>query len=127
MNTIRRKSAIIIFAIYKIALLSNSEIEDILFSDYLDEETGEPIVYEDIYDSDIQDFLLNFHVDVVFYGISNEYLFNFLEKCFNKKFIIIGDDPELNKCPCCSYLTLPERGQYDVCPICQWEDDGRSE
>ncbi|EJS6987581.1 hypothetical protein NWI45_003798, partial [Salmonella enterica subsp. enterica serovar Meleagridis] len=80
MNTIRRKSAIIIFAIYKIALLSNSEIEDILFSDYLDEETGEPIVYEDIYDSDIQDFLLNFHVDVVFYGISNEYLFNFLEK-----------------------------------------------
>jgi hypothetical protein len=27
-------------------------------------------------------------------------------------------------CPCCGYLTLNEGpGQYDVCPICYWEDD----
>lgn len=35
---------------------------------------------------------------------------------------------ELNKnrsqCPCCDYYTLIERGQYDICPICFWEDDG---
>lgn len=26
-------------------------------------------------------------------------------------------------CPCCGYLTLDERGGYDICPVCYWEDD----
>ena len=27
-------------------------------------------------------------------------------------------------CPCCGYLTLDEGpGKYDICPICDWEDD----
>ncbi len=27
-------------------------------------------------------------------------------------------------CPCCHYITLSERGQYEICPVCFWEDDG---
>ena len=27
------------------------------------------------------------------------------------------------KCPCCGYFTLDERGEYDICPVCFWEDD----
>lgn len=30
----------------------------------------------------------------------------------------------LYACPCCEYLTLPSRGQYNICPVCFWEDDG---
>lgn len=26
-------------------------------------------------------------------------------------------------CPCCGHKTLPERGAYDLCPVCWWEDD----
>ncbi len=26
-------------------------------------------------------------------------------------------------CLCCGYLTLDERGEYDICPVCFWEDD----
>lgn len=26
-------------------------------------------------------------------------------------------------CPCCGYRTLNERGAYDICPVCFWEDD----
>lgn len=27
-------------------------------------------------------------------------------------------------CPCCGYLTLDEEpGNYDICPVCYWEDD----
>ena len=26
-------------------------------------------------------------------------------------------------CPCCGCLTLNERGAYDICPVCFWEDD----
>ena len=28
-------------------------------------------------------------------------------------------------CPCCGYYTFDERpnGNYDICPVCFWEDD----
>ena len=28
-------------------------------------------------------------------------------------------------CPCCGYLTMSEeeRGSYEICPVCYWEDD----
>ena len=29
------------------------------------------------------------------------------------------------QCPCCDYLSLPERGADLICPICFWEDDGQ--
>ncbi|HEX6178677.1 MAG TPA: CPCC family cysteine-rich protein [Thermoanaerobaculia bacterium] len=34
------------------------------------------------------------------------------------------DHPRLAPCPCCSYRTLERRGDYDICPVCFWEDDG---
>jgi hypothetical protein len=27
-------------------------------------------------------------------------------------------------CPCCGQRTLFWRGEYEVCPVCGWEDDG---
>jgi hypothetical protein len=30
-------------------------------------------------------------------------------------------------CPCCRCLTLDERGGYDICPVCFWEDDGQDD
>lgn len=26
-------------------------------------------------------------------------------------------------CPCCQHLTLSQRGAYDICPVCYWQDD----
>ena len=40
-------------------------------------------------------------------------------------------DPDLpikrfpNACPCCGYATLDARGEYEICTICWWEDDGQ--
>jgi hypothetical protein len=31
------------------------------------------------------------------------------------------------RCPCCFCKTLPERGGWDICPICFWEDDGQDD
>ena len=28
-------------------------------------------------------------------------------------------------CPCCDHVSLPERGNYLICPVCFWEDDGQ--
>lgn len=30
----------------------------------------------------------------------------------------------LHQCPCCDHFTLPARGDWDICPVCFWEDDG---
>jgi hypothetical protein len=30
---------------------------------------------------------------------------------------------DLLPCPCCGHRTLPELGQYELCPVCFWEDD----
>ena len=29
----------------------------------------------------------------------------------------------LFECPCCKLQTLTERGHYEICSICNWEDD----
>jgi hypothetical protein len=29
-----------------------------------------------------------------------------------------------HQCPCCDYFTLDRRGEYLICPVCFWEDDG---
>jgi hypothetical protein len=30
-------------------------------------------------------------------------------------------------CPCCRSLTLRERGGFEICPVCWWEDDGQDD
>lgn len=30
-------------------------------------------------------------------------------------------------CPCCGHLTLAERGGYEICDECGWEDDGQDD
>ena len=30
-------------------------------------------------------------------------------------------------CPCCGHRTLPSRGDYELCPECDWEDDGQDD
>jgi len=31
------------------------------------------------------------------------------------------------KCPCCGYPTLGERNAYEICELCNWEDDGQDD
>lgn len=45
-----------------------------------------------------------------------------------EKGIIKGPAPGvLYCCPCCGYPTLDERGGYDICTLCFWEDDGQDD
>ncbi|WP_145292348.1 CPCC family cysteine-rich protein [Pirellulimonas nuda] len=30
-------------------------------------------------------------------------------------------------CPCCGHRTLRERGAFEICPVCFWQDDGQDE
>jgi hypothetical protein len=31
------------------------------------------------------------------------------------------------RCPCCGCRTLGERGGFEICPVCFWEDDGQDD
>ncbi|MBT2696539.1 hypothetical protein J7E79_03745 [Bacillus sp. ISL-40] len=31
------------------------------------------------------------------------------------------------KCPSCGYPTLEERGMFEICILCHWEDDGQDD
>lgn len=31
------------------------------------------------------------------------------------------------RCPCCGHKTLRERGGFEVCAVCYWEDDGQDD
>ena len=35
-----------------------------------------------------------------------------------------ADPTPRHECPCCDYVSLAERGNFLICPICFWEDDG---
>lgn len=30
-------------------------------------------------------------------------------------------------CPCCGYPTIAERGAFEICSLCAWEDDGQDD
>jgi hypothetical protein len=36
-------------------------------------------------------------------------------------------DDKKGACPCCRCLTLDERGAFEICPVCFWEDDGQDD
>jgi hypothetical protein len=36
------------------------------------------------------------------------------------------DPTPREQCPCCDYISLPERGNYLICSVCFWEDDGQN-
>jgi hypothetical protein len=31
------------------------------------------------------------------------------------------------RCPCCGCHTLGERGGFEICPVCFWEDEGQDD
>lgn len=48
-------------------------------------------------------------------------------KFFDEKREVISSQEVRFSCPCCGYPTISERGHYDICQICNWEDDGRDD
>jgi hypothetical protein len=41
--------------------------------------------------------------------------------------VTLGPEGGPYPCPCCRYVTLSERGGYEICPVCFWEDDGQDD
>ncbi len=57
-------------------------------------------------------------------GVTNEYICAELEKVGYSTVTVTGGPEPLLPCPCCGYRTIEVRGDYEICPVCNWEDDG---
>ncbi len=51
----------------------------------------------------------------------------YADKVCNRSVYEPPEDGVTYRCPCCGYKTLNERGGYDICPVCFWEDDGQDD
>ena len=58
---------------------------------------------------------------------NKSWLENTVEQRFTNVTAAANPDGSLFSCPCCNCLTLNERGGYDICPVCFWEDDGQGD
>ncbi|WP_080926020.1 MULTISPECIES: CPCC family cysteine-rich protein [Pseudomonas] len=60
-------------------------------------------------------------------GVTNTYLSELMSKIGLGKYEVYGDIETLEACPCCDYRTLSSRAHYEICGLCNWEDDGTIE
>ena len=67
------------------------------------------------------------YIEQEFYTFSNEYLQIFLSKQLKITVEVKGKEPKLIPCFCCGCNTLNKRGEYFICKVCYWEDDGINE
>jgi len=58
-------------------------------------------------------------------GATNSYLRGCLERTGVDEGEVIGREDERVPCPCCGRATISERGHYEICKVCWWEDDGQ--
>ncbi|WBV56555.1 CPCC family cysteine-rich protein [Chryseobacterium daecheongense] len=83
------------------------------------EERENIIELEGIEEEEIYEWLKEKYI-----GVTISYIEEKINKLYGFSFIITGTPKELVPCPCCGYKTILEKGNYEICPVCFWEDDG---
>lgn len=74
----------------------------------------------------LYDPLLQLALRRAYQGVSNAHLSGQLA-ALGRPDTVEGAIEELAQCPCCEYRSLPSHGEYEICPVCFWEDDGTSD
>jgi hypothetical protein len=68
------------------------------------------------------------YIEVQLESVSNGYLSQFFHTILGCDDIeVCGEIENRYTCQCCGYKTLDEIGGYDICPYCNWEDDGTTD
>ncbi|RXM38169.1 hypothetical protein BOQ62_19125 [Chryseobacterium sp. CH21] len=57
-------------------------------------------------------------------GIKLSYIEAKINNLYQLSINLLGTPKELFTCPCCNYKTILEKGNYQICRVCFWEDDG---
>lgn len=113
--------------IYNIWGLNESDNEFYL----LPRDLREELMYNDEPQEDIMenryDILVELACEDSYKQFSNDKLQEMVSYILERNIEVYGNEPVLYACPCCGKKTLTYRGEYDICPNCNWEDDGNDE
>jgi len=74
--------------------------------------------------SSLYDELILLSLKLNYKGVKNSFLKKKLFKNHLGYYNVYGKVEILEVCPCCMYRTLDYRGEYNICPLCFWEDEG---
>ncbi len=72
------------------------------------------------------DPLLHLALEHSYAGVLNSYLMSRIATLGHND-LVEGAVEMLETCPCCRYRSLRLRGEYEICRVCFWEDDGMTE
>lgn len=137
-----REEAISIIANLEVKLLSKQKRQEVLLDwwgidqdgvefNRLSQTLRDEILHSDEPERDIMDesynSLLLVALSKKYLGVRNEYLAKRVSECLHSNHEVEGVQEELYTCPCCEFKTLPTKGEYDICPVCFWEDDGNTD
>ena len=134
----RREDAIHVLVKHQLDNLSRSEREELLLNWWSIDEQDEVFhrlprviqkklkMYEEPPTEEDKEFdpLLIDALNSKYTGVRNSHIAKVFSELFNVEEDIVGEVEELHSCPCCGYRTLDKRGEYFICKVCFWEDDG---
>lgn len=116
-----RNQSVHIIALSDMINLTPEKREEIVIELFMENDEYENI--KDFSDATYNDDITLF-IEEKYQNVSNDYIAVKLKNIFDSEFEIIGNPQIYNRCFCCGYLTIKTRGEYDICPVCFWEDDG---
>ncbi|WP_278378636.1 CPCC family cysteine-rich protein [Chryseobacterium arthrosphaerae] len=86
------------------------------------EEKEELTELEGIEEEEIFEFLRERYT-----GIKVSYIEEKIKMQYHLPINVNGVPEELFPCACCNYKTIKEKGNYEICKVCFWEDDGNDD
>ena len=121
MISLDRSEALRAFGSKRMINLSKSERKNIVL-ELLNEDDS----FNNFMSNDYDDAIINFLIETELVGVSNEYLGNRLSDMNHESIKVVGAIEELYPCVICNFRTLNTKGEYEICRVCFWEDDGSS-
>ena len=110
-----------LIAVIDLIKMSERDRENILLDIASDEEI---LSQRDLLDHKFNSEILNYIKDT-YIGVKNTYLESKVKILIGENVNIIDKyNSGLIECNCCKYQTIQDRGNYEICPVCFWEDDG---
>ncbi len=116
---ISRKEAILLCSFIKMTTLTEKERKFTIESALAEKDLSE----KDVKEQDKNKYL-RIYIGYGFADYTNAYLQLFLNTHLQSAFDVRGKRQKLYNCACCGYKTLKRAGEYFICEVCFWENDG---
>jgi hypothetical protein len=120
-NSISREEAVTLMAWAGMFRLPAEDKETIIYEHLSEDEPFEGII--NIETAAYNDYIVEYLKEGL-KCVSNTYIERELAEIFSSEIKILGAPEVYEPCLCCGYRTIKSRGEYFICPVCYWEDDG---